>query len=80
MLSMTCIIRYSLYSFAVSLPTFTASLGTLVFATYSGFCELRFSSYNEVLVDEDGRWPVYLIGTPLLTLGSNSCDLVVQRS
>ncbi|PBK92229.1 MFS general substrate transporter [Armillaria gallica] len=42
-------------SFAVSLPTFTASLGALVFATYSGFY---------------GRRPVYLIGTPLLTLGS----------
>ncbi|KAK0227603.1 MFS general substrate transporter [Armillaria fumosa] len=42
-------------SFAVSLSIFAASLGAMVFATYSGFY---------------GRRPVYLIGTPLLTLGS----------
>ncbi|KAG7453248.1 MFS general substrate transporter [Guyanagaster necrorhizus] len=42
-------------SFAVSLSIFAASLGGMVFATYSSFY---------------GRRPVYLIGTPLLTLGS----------
>ncbi|KAK0493376.1 MFS general substrate transporter [Armillaria luteobubalina] len=42
-------------SFTVSLSIFAASLGAMVFATYSGFY---------------GRRPVYLIGTPLLTLGS----------
>ncbi len=48
-------------------------MGAMVFATYSSFCTYPPSLYSyrrDLSVHLDGRRPVYLVGTPLLCIGS----------
>ena len=61
------------YSLAVSLSILAASIGSLGGASYSTFCEFLPSliPWNDSSSGTaDGRRPIYLVGTPLLLVGS----------
>ena len=59
-------------SLAVSLSIFTASMSSLFWATYSGFCTWPYSIHLLVTYASyaDGRRPIYLLSLPFLCLGS----------
>lgn len=68
-------ILFSVFSIAISMSVFAASLGALIASSYSTFCTFMVSNrlHDQVTFyppTVDGRRPAYLYTLPLLVIGS----------